>query len=47
MEEETETKCLKCDLGLAIFGIVAGAVLLAVGIDVAVKTLREHREVTE
>jgi hypothetical protein len=47
MTDEEDQKCFTCDLGLAIFGIIAGAILLAVGIDVAVKTIREHREVTE
>jgi hypothetical protein len=41
---EEEPHCRKCEIGLAIFGVLLGAVFLAVGIDVLVKLLREGRE---
>jgi hypothetical protein len=39
-----EHRCVKCEVGLAIFGVLLGAVFLAISIDVLVKLLREGRE---
>lgn len=41
---DEDTHCRKCDIGLAIFGLVLGAAFLAISIDVLVKLLRERRE---
>jgi len=39
--DEEPKRCRKCDIGLAVFGILLGSVFLLIGIDVLVKTLRE------
>lgn len=39
-----ERRCVKCEVGLAIFGVLLGTVFLAISIDVLVKLIREGRE---
>lgn len=39
-----EKHCVKCEAGLAIFGLILGAVFVAISIDVLVKLFREGRE---
>lgn len=43
MEEEEEKRCVKCEIGLALFGFVLGTVFLAISIDVLVKLFRERQ----
>lgn len=41
---DEETHCKKCEVGLAIFGLLLGTVFLAISIDVLVKLFRERND---
>lgn len=43
-EPNEKPRCVKCEVGLAVFGVLLGTVFLAISIDVLVKLLREGRE---
>lgn len=40
-----EQRCVPCERGLAIFGIVIGTVIVAIGVHTLVMSLREGRTV--